>query len=188
MFGYEILRGRQGAAGHFRESEGKTAIHAQGLKPGETCVIYALKENRAEKRGEAMTDGNGRAVWTGICGQPFFVAAHGKVLLWQGGEEDYLRAGECLKKGLEAEQKKKPPASATETAQSILEKDLLEIQTVPLPDETDAAEKAPKESAETAKRQEEQSMNENAHKTETHYTLRSPSGGEPVDTLPDATA
>ena len=196
MFGYEILRGRQGAAGHFRESDGKTVIHARGLKPGETCALYALTENSAEKRGEAAADGNGQAVLTGICGRPFFVTANEKLMLWQGGEDNYLRASEWLRHERAAQEKKETALlepeepqqileMEPEETQQILEKDLKEIQTVPL---TDAA---PAEETRTEKEEAEREKNEiiientTVIQSEQPYSLRSPGNGEPVDTLPE---
>ena len=188
MFGYEILRGKHGAAGHFMESDGNAVIRARGLKPGETCVLYALSENRGEKRAEASADGNGQAVLTGKCEKPFFVAADGKVLLWQGGESNYLRASEWLKREQAAGKKNKnapnqpePPLIEAEEAQTILKKDLNENQTATLTDET------PKEKRKTAEPQNEENVAEKgkAYQPEPPYALRSPGGGEPVDTLPE---
>ncbi|MBR3019221.1 MAG: hypothetical protein IKH57_19435 [Clostridia bacterium] len=193
MFGYEILRGRQGAVGHFRESNGKTVIHARGLRPGETYTLYTLTENRAEKRGEALADWNGQAEMTEKCERPFFVAAGGKVLLWQGGEDDYLRACEWIKRERKPVQEKetataqiKPAIAASDDAQKILEKDIKTIQTIPYANENHP-EKTPKEKEETMERHEQEILMEKttSDPTEPPYTLRAPGDGEPVDTLPE---
>ena len=175
-FGYEILRGRQGVTGHCRETEGKTVVQARGFQPGERCVLYALMNGSAEMRDEQTADGNGQAVLTGAGGGPVFVASGNKVLLWQGGEENYLRACDWIKR----EQKKtgetqndaspdhdgilsEPAAAEPEDAQRILVRDLEEIQMEPVKPES-----VPEPSD-----------------TEPSYTLRPAGTGEPVDALPD---
>ncbi len=184
-FGYEILHGRQGVTGHCRDTEGKTVVQARGFQPGERCVLYALMNGSAEMRDEQTADGNGQAVLTGMGGGPVFVASGGKVLLWQGGEENYLRACEWMKRGQKKtgetqndaspEHDGKQPETTTvqpEDARNILARDLEEIQMEPVKPESvlDVPETEEK-SAPPA--------------SETPYTLRPAGTGEPVDALPD---
>ena len=172
-FGYEILHGKHGAAGHCREADGKTVVQARGFRPGESCVLYALMNDRAEKRDEQTADGNGQAVLTCAGGGPVFAVSGNKVVLWQGGEENYLRACEWMKRGQKKtgetrndappEHDGKQPETTTvqqEDAQSILARDLEEIQLEPVKPES-------------------------IQEAEPPYTLRPAGTGEPVDALPD---
>ena len=170
-FGYEILRGKHGAAGHCREADGKTIVQARGFQPGESCILFALMNDHAEKRDEQTADGNGQAVLTCAGGGPVFVASGDKVLLWQGGEENYLRACDWIKRGQKKTgetRKDAPPDNNNqqpepENPQSILARDLEEIQMEPV-----KAESVPE-----------------APDTEPPYTLRPAGTGEPVDALPN---
>lgn len=165
-FGYEILRGRQGVTGHCREANGKTVVQARGFQPGESCVLFSLMNDHAEKRDEQPADGKGQAVLTCAGGGPVFVASGNKVLLWQGGEENYLRACDWMKRGQKKTGETRKDASPDndnqqpepEDMQKILARDLEEIQLEPA-----KTESIPEPS----------------------YTLRPAGTGEPVDTLPD---
>ena len=169
-FGYEILHGRQGVTGHCREINGKTVVQARGFQPGESCILFALMNDHAEKRDEQAADGNGQAVLTCAGGRPVFVVSGDKVLLWQGGEENYLRACDWIKreqKKIGETQKDASPDNNNqqpepENPRSILVRDLEEIQLEPV-----KAESVPE-----------------APDPEPAYTLRPAGTGEPVDTLP----
>ncbi|MBR3107936.1 MAG: hypothetical protein IKH30_12300 [Clostridia bacterium] len=165
-FGFEILHGRGGAAGHCRELGEKKEIHIRGLAPGKQCILYALLDDGAEKLDEQTADGNGQAMLTGNGGFPILVASDGRVLLWQGREENYLRASEWMKreqaKAGEAQQaassepiseQEEQPVTEQEDTARILARDLEEIQLPP--------------------------------ESEPSYALRSPGTGDPVDTLPN---
>ena len=149
-FGYEILHGRQGVTGHCREINGKTVVQARGFQPGESC--------------------NGQAVLTCAGGGPVFVVSGDKVLLWQGGEENYLRACDWIKREQKKTGETQKDASPDnnnqqpepENPRSILVRDLEEIQLEPV-----KAESVPE-----------------APDPEPAYTLRPAGTGEPVDTLP----
>ena len=205
-FGYDMLTGRQGASGYCRKVEGKTEIHARGLEQGESCALYELLPGRAEKRDEKTADGNGQIVFTCQSGNAFFVASKGRVRLWQGGEENYLRACEWMQEKTKKEETQKsissetsiaPPAAEKEetnkekpkAAQNILTRDLEEIQRSEI---TEDREKMPEElpSPTITTEIDETGKMESAGEPvpsapEPSYTLRSPSTGEPVDALPD---
>ncbi|MBR0406708.1 MAG: hypothetical protein IJI53_01590 [Clostridia bacterium] len=182
-FAYEIMRGRRGASGHCQETAGKTAVHGRGFNPGETCVLYALTREGAEKRDETQADGNGHVMLTGRSGHSFFVVSEGGVRLWQGGEDNYLRAAEWLKKERRKarEEQRAPAIIEPEEARKILAKDLEEIQTPPAKEEE--KEEAESEAAEPM----EQTATQETSKPESEppYTLRPAGSGEPVDTLPE---
>ena len=183
-FGYELLHGRHGAAGHCRKEEGKTIVHVRGLKPGETCVLYALVDAGAEKQDEQTADSSGQAVLAGMGETPVFVAAEGRLCLWQGGEENCLRASEWMKQAQpktektqkdvspkEKDDQEKQRMIRSEDPVKILSRDLEEIQLTPEPvNFIPAAEPEGKQPVSEA---------------EPTYTLRSAGTGEPVDTLPD---
>ena len=206
-FGYDMLTGRQGASGYCRKVEGKTEIHARGLEQGESCALYELLPGCAEKRDEKTADGNGQAVFTCRSGDAFFVASKGRVRLWQGGEENYLRACEWMQKektkkeetpkSISPETSIAPHAVETEetikeepkTAQNILTRDLEEIQRSEI---TEDREKIPEElpSPTIMTEKDETGKMELAEEPvpsapEPSYTLRSPGDGEPVDALPN---
>lgn len=204
-FGYDMLNGRQGASGYCRKAGEKTEIHARGLKVGESCVLYELLPDRAEKRREQTADANGQAVFSFAGGNAVFVTAGGKVRLWQGGEENYLRACEWMQKekikkeetlkSISPETTIEPPAAETEeairkepeAAENILRRELEEIQ-IPIPAEAKKEQTQLKtEENQTPTNPEENDEGEK-HLDEEQapaYTLRSPGAGEPVDTLPD---
>ena len=204
-FGYDMLNGRQGASGYCRKAGEKTEIHARGLKVGESCALYELLPDRAEKRDEKSADANGQAVFSFAGGNAVFVTAGGKVRLWQGGEENYLRACEWIQKektkkeetpkGISTETTIEPSAAETEesiseepeAAENILARDLEEIQ-IPIHAE------AKKEQTQLKTEENQTPTNpEEKDEVEKHldeeqaltYTLRSPGDGEPVDALPD---
>jgi len=184
--GYDILNGRQGASGYCRETGGQTELHARGLRPGDSCALYELLPDHAKMREEQTADGNGQAVFTCRSGNALFVTANGRVRLWQGGEENYLRACDWLKReqsktgetlpSISPEQIKeteKPTKEESDAAQNILARDLEEIQ-IPI---TAAEHHQPEEPA-TAEKQVPAAP-------EPAYTLRAPGAGEPVDALPN---
>lgn len=165
--GYEMLRGRLGAAGYWRESGGKIQVQARGLKPGETCVLYAWTEDAPRECDRRQADRNGRAALQAESGSGMlFAAVDGGLRLWQGGEEACLRAGDWLRQ--EKEKREAPPVNAAppQEAEPALRRALEEIQAPPEAEETPPptqAEKAPADAP---------------------YTLRAPGTGEPADALP----
>ena len=206
-FGYDLLTGRQGASGYCRKLGEKTEIHARGLESGESCALYELLPGCAEKRDEKTADGNGQAVFTCRSGDAFFVASKGRVRLWQGGEENYLRACEWMQKektkkeetpkSISSETSIAPPAAETEepvkkglkAARDFLTRDLEEIQRV---GKTEDREKIPEElpsptiTIEKDKTEKKESARESVPSApEPSYTLRSPSANDPVDALPN---
>ena len=96
-FGYALLRGRDGASGCVRTADGKRSVSLRGLKPGESCAFYTMEENTVTRRGEARADQTGQANLKYQGSGPLFVSAGGRVRLWEGGEENYLRAAAFLR-------------------------------------------------------------------------------------------
>lgn len=179
-FGYEILRGRQGAVGHCREEAGKKIVCVQGLKPGESCVLYAMREEGPSKQDEQRTNAAGQANLTGRGDMPFFVMSGGKVLLWQGGEETYLRASEWAEKQKERSETERAEVIAPKQADNILKRELEEIQLDPAKKER-ASEQEPEETVSPSAYL--PALEPDAK--EPAYTLRPAGPGEPVDALPE---
>ena len=179
-FGYEILRGRQGAAGHCREEAGKKIVCVQGLKPGESCVLYAMREEGPVKQDEQRTNAAGQATLTGRGDIPFFVISGGKVLLWQGGEETYLRASEWAKQQKERSKTEKAAVIVPREANHILKRDLEEIQLAPA-----ERERAPGQNTEETLPPSVFLPALEPDAKEPAYILRPAGSGEPVDALPE---
>ena len=209
-FGYDMLNGRQGASGYCRKAGEKTEIHARGLKVGESCVLYELLPDGAEKRDEQTADANGQTVFSFAGGNAVFVTAGGKVRLWQGGEENYLRACEWIQrekmkkekikkeetlKSISPETTIEPLAAETEesisedpeAAENILRRELEEIQ-IPIhaEEKKEQAQLKTEENQTTTNTEENDEGEKHLEEEQTPtYTLRSPGAGEPVDALPD---
>lgn len=181
-YGYSLLRGRQGAEGHIRETgEGRTA-HVRGVKPGEKCALYALQAGTARLWDEKRADGEGRARLRAAGPGNLFVACEGGVRLWEGGEDTLLRASAFLTKQRTPE--KKTEEETKEEARPA----------VPPPEETEDTEKETEQeemaallrAAQTPAR-EAAEKKESSEKTEetAAWSLRPPGEGEGVDALPD---
>ena len=203
-FGYDLLTGRQGASGYCRKLGEKTEIHARGLESGEICAVYELLPGRAEKRDEKTADTNGQAIFTCIGGNALFVALNGKVRLWQGGEENYLRACEWIQKektkkeetqrSISPESNMEPPVIETEesiseepeAAENLLARDLEEIQ-IPIHAEAkkEQTQLKTEENQTPTNPEEKDEVEKHLEEEQTPtYTLRSLGDGEPVDALP----
>ena len=204
-FGYDMLNGRQGASGYCRKAGEKTEIHARGLKVGESCVLYELLPDRTEKRDEQTADANGQTVFSFAGGNAVFVTAGGKVRLWQGGEENYLRACEWMQKekikkeetlkSISPETTIEPLAAETEesisedpeAAENILRRELEEIQ-IPIhaEEKKEQAQLKTEENQTTTNTEENDEGEKHLEEEQTPaYALRSLGDGEPVDALPD---
>ncbi len=206
-FGYDMLTGWQGVSGYCRKEGEKIEIHARGLEPGESCAVYELLPGCAEKRDEKTADGNGQAVFTCRGGEAFFVASKGRVRLWQGGEENCLRACEWMQKekikkeetpkSISSETSIALPAAETEetikeepeAARDILARDLEEIQRSGKTEEGEKMREELPNPAIMADKGETEKMESDGEsipsEPEPSYSLRSPSTGEPVDALPN---
>ena len=203
-FGYDMLNGRQGASGYCRKAGEKTEIHARGLKVGESCVLYELLPDGAEKRDEQTADANGQTVFSFAGGNAVFVTAGGKVRLWQGGEENYLRACEWIQKektkkeetqrSISPDTTIEPLAAETEeyiseepeAAENILRRELEEIQ-IPIhaEEKKEQAQLKTEENQTTTNTEETDEGEKHLEEEQTPtYTLRSLGDGEPVDALP----
>ena len=91
-FGYAFMRGQKGAEGIVREAAGKRTVQARGLTPGETCAAYVLEKDGARECARAVADQAGQCRLAVALPGPLFVSANGRVRLWEGGDETYLRA------------------------------------------------------------------------------------------------
>lgn len=154
-FGYELMGGRGGAAGVMRSEGDGRRISAQGLPPGAEAAVYLISGGRARRVFAAPADERGRMEALIPREGTAFVAADGRLMLYQTGdspEEGFALASSALKKLLSPpsapipEKKPEPPPAADEETQAA----------APLSD----------------------------HPQEEAYSLRAPTRGEPVDELP----
>ena len=98
---YRLLRGKNGASGYVRDTADGREAAAEGLPAGAEAALYALEEQAARLLGRERADENGRAVWRRCGGGRLFIAAEGKVALWEAGErpeEEYLRCCHALRR------------------------------------------------------------------------------------------
>ena len=193
-FGYTLLKGRGGTSGHIRETDGKREISVRGLPPGSPCALYAWEDGVGVPQDERKTDGDGNARLTAVSPGRVFVAAAGRVMLWEGEEDAYLAASAWLKqqnkrpeekKELKNPAQEKPDAahdSPEEKKAPEAEKpsDILLAETALLRDAAQPAkEREAAPSPPSSCQQEKETPPEQA------YTLRPAGTGEPVDALPE---
>ncbi len=181
-FGYALLKGRGKAAGYVRETGGKREVSVRDLPPFASCCLYAAGESGYQPCGNVTADGGGNAKWTAAKGGALFVSSGNKVLLWEGGDEAFLRACAWLngqgrsekgKSEPEAEEKKEEPPEERMETRADSEND---------PAYGEAAPVYPFERGRPSFPEGGQ-MKENP--PERAYSLRPAGKGEPVDTLPE---
>lgn len=163
--GYRFFRGRQGASGFARRMAGGCAVRFQGLRPAETYCLRALPLGDA--LGEERADGEGCAAFQGAFPDRLFLSRGDQVILWDGDEAEFLRAGECLKRLFR-------PQTEESTAKPMA---------VPAPEEN-APANGPRldHTEETAA--EEPPPEESLPEDLPDYTLRPENDAPPVDALP----
>ena len=169
-FGYSFLRGRQGAEGHVQEKGVGRLVTLRGLKEGEACVLYVFSGGAARTAARERADGAGQARLTANQKGKLFVAVGGQVRLWEGEEEDYLRACAWLaeeKKNALAEEKEKEKEKGAEEAAPSLP--------APSREEPEDPGRAPAPEKQKAP----------LPPPEREYTLRPAGEGEGVDALPE---
>lgn len=162
-WGYRLMRGRAGAAGHIRRMEGRLILSAQKLQPGEAYDVYTLGRDGARRLGALRPepDGTGQAAFP--TADRVFLARGDRVILWEDGsnaDETYWASCRSLQKKEEAPDIEHPqtePAPAPEEAR------------------TPTAEERPRE---------QETGEKNIPAVEAAYTLRPAAGSPPVDALP----
>lgn len=186
-FGYALLKGRAGAAGYVRENGSQREVSARDLPPNATCSLYALQDGEYTLCGTKTTDGSGSAKWTAPKDGSIFLTDGNKVLLWDGGDEDFLRVSAWLSSQTKKDTKKNEPAKeknqdAPREVQA-LPAETLAACTVPAQDRAEQAA----EHSYPFERQPSAKKNERTKESppERAYTLRPAGTGEPVDTLPE---
>lgn len=164
--GYRFFKGRQGAAGYMRRMDGGCAVCCQGLVPGESYALRALPLGNA--LGESRADGDGCLVFHGAYPAELFLSQGGQVTLWDGGDEGFLLAQECLRRLRCPVKREEEETKQIETGDMIVLPDLPEMD----------AQKTPEE------RPEEEPEERTPEKPLPDYSLRSASAAAPVDGLP----
>lgn len=179
-FGYALLKGRAGAAGYVRENGSQREVSVRDLPPNATCSLYAFQDGDYTLCGTKTTDGSGSAKWTAPKEGCIFLTDGNKVLLWDGGDEAFLRASAWVKRQNSKITEKTAPEKEEIPEAQELSAETLAACTVPAQEKTafsDPFERQPpsvKEKTLTTESPPEQT-----------YTLRPAGGGEPVDTLPE---
>ena len=177
-FGYALMRGQKGMEGYIRQTEGKREVSVRGAAPGAECALYAISENGGGLCGKARADQSGQCCLHASQPGRLFVAVAGQVRLWEGGDEDYLRACGFLR---DAEESRPTPPAAEEpplAAATAAQKETPEEKTGREPEKQDLSPEE-EEAAKTVARKRDAG--------EPEYTLRPPGDGEPVDALPGRT-
>ena len=182
-FGYALLKGRAGAMGYVRENGSQREISARDLPPNASCSLYAVQEEEYRLCGTKTTDSGGSAKWTAPKEGHLILAEGDKVLLWDGGDEAFLRASAWLKR-----QSKGHPAKPVQEKEGMPEAQALPPETLkactfPAQDRGERA----LEHSYPFERQQPGKENAQAKESppERAYTLRPAGTGEPVDTLPE---
>ena len=175
-FGYSFLCGSHGADGYIRTTEGKRYVSVRGMKPGEPCVLYAFIDHGADICGQASADSDGHAALETTRSGPLFVVQRGMVCLWEGDDNNYLRACSFL-----SSPNTNPKESLQEEAIQN-EKALTHEEALPKTDLANSViafreekENVPQENISPAGKDEQNRA----------YPLRAPGNGEPVDALPE---
>ena len=167
-FMYQMLCGKSGAEGFLRWVENGRELEARGLQPGSECALYALMGERGKKCAAFQPDVAGKArVSTQEQGM-LFAAAGEKVVLWEDGDEGYLKASafldrERVKHREQAKEKETPPEEKPLEGEEP-------VEPAPFPQEEPAKEESGEKEETTAA---------------AAYSLRSPGTGEAVDALPE---
>ena len=86
-FGYRLMRGKNGASGFVRGMGERAMLSVQGLKPGEGCALFALLREEARLLEQKPADRDGRAQFLTAADQRLFLTEHGKVTLWEDGQD-----------------------------------------------------------------------------------------------------
>ncbi len=187
-FGYALLKGRRGAAGYARDNGGQREVSARGLPPCASCSLYAVREGEYRLCGTKTADSGGSAAWTAPREGGLFLTDGDQVLLWDGGDEAFLRASAWLNRQRSGNAAKTAPEKEdireTPRKGSELSAETLAACAVPAQDRAGQAAALP-----DPPKREPPSVMENAQKKESPperaYTLRPAGTGEPVDTLPE---
>ncbi len=187
-FCYALLKGRGGAGGYIREEGNQREVSVRDLPPGACCTLYVNQNGEYRLCGTETADGCGNARWKAPKEGALFLTSGDKVLLWDGGDEAYLRASAWLdsqsRESAEKDEPEKENNQEIPQKAEALSAETLEACMVCAQDNDDRRETPPypfesRVPPHTENRQSKEYPPEQA------YTLRPAGTGEPVDTLPE---
>ena len=187
-FGYALLKGCGGAAGYVRENGGQREVAARDLPLLARCDLYAAGERGYRHCGAQTADGSGNAKWTAPKEGKLFLSSGNKVLLWEGGDEAFLRACAWLSGQERREAEKGGPEMKTAPEEEKKEEELpaeLMAACAVCAKEPPAGEESPAYPFERATPSLPERGQRKESPPERAYTLRPAGQGEPVDTLPE---
>ena len=187
-FCYALLKGRGGAGGYIRETGNQREVTGRDLPSGAACALYVIRENECRLCGTETTDVSGSAKWTAPKEGTLFLASGKKVLLWDGGDEAFLRASALLnsqdQKKTEKQEPEKEQVPEAKAEKEDLPEETLAACAVCAKEKTDqAAALAYPFERDLPSHSENRQTKESP--PEQPYTLRPAGTGEPVDTLPE---
>ena len=187
-FCYALLKGRGGAGGYIRENGGQREVSARDLPPGACCALYVIREGECRLCGSETADSSGNAQWTAPKEGTLFLTSGDKVLLWDGGDEAFLRASAWLDSQKTQNTKKREPEKEnqpkTPQKTEALSAETLAACKVCAQDTVDQGE-TPVYPFENRQPSHTGNTQTTENPPEQAYSLRPAGKGEPVDTLPE---
>ena len=171
---YRFLQGRAGVSGHVRSERGGQQLTVRGMKGAAESEVYCWRDGNAQCIARGKTDESGQIRFSFLPEGALFVAAVGKVILWEkdGSGESYFHACAMLRKA-EREKEKTSAAEGEDPRLSVSEK--MEIP----------PEKIAKTAKEEVGEELRNSETEEEAAWETEYALRQGGDSPGVDALPE---
>ncbi len=186
-FGYMLLKGRGSASGYVRENGGQRDVTARDLPPYAQCELYAAGEEGFRLCGTEKADGSGNGQWTAPKEGALFLASGNQVLLWDGGDEAFLRAAAWLegqrRRRAEGVKQERPAVPEKAEDQAELPAKTLEECALPAREQREQEPLHDYPFLRALPSQPRKPDKENP--PERAYFLRPAGKGEPVDTLPE---
>lgn len=150
-YSYRFLQGREGVSGHARCGKSGQQLWARGLERGMECRLYQWQAGEGICIAAERADDSGQIHFSDLPDGPLFLAAAGRLVLWEmdAPEENYWRAGEFLRREKEEKRRetekcvpREEEVPAEETEEEIAKAadagNILIEETLKIPVETEA--------------------------------------------------